>query len=99
MKKHKFDLFGEFNLSDFKKWINNQSESSEKPNLVGMNVEPKVSLKKLVDHIKAEDNHEEIAQDFKDNGGIISAVKGHKFLIEVESGNFLLHRMYVKKMD
>jgi len=99
MKQNRFNLFTEFNLSDFKKWMNNQKENSEKPNLVGTNVESKVSLKKLIDHMKTEHSHEEIAQDFIDNGGLISAVKGHKFLIEVEAGDFLLHRMYVKRMD
>lgn len=90
-----------FSLSDFKKWMENQQkDESPKKNLVGMQVEPKVGLRKLVSRMESDDGDiEEMAKDFKKDGGMISEMDGHKLMIEVDSGSFIIHRMYVKRCD
>ena len=96
----KGDPFGPFNLSDFKKWMEHQQDAKAKPNMVGLQVESKVTLKKLLSRIEVQDGEiEEIAKEFKKNGGTISEVDGHNVLIEVDSGTFIVHRMYVKRTD
>jgi len=100
-KRNYEDNFGQFNLADFKKWMEGQQEESPcRKNLIGMYVESKVSLKKLINRMEVEKNEEEIkdiAKDFQDNGGVIKEVDGHYFKIDVDSGEFLIHRMFVKK--
>lgn len=89
-----------FSLSDFKKWMESQQkEEAPKPNLVGATVESKVGVRKLVSRMDSDDDLEELAKDFKKNGGVISEVDGHKLMIEVDSGTFIIHRMYVKRCD
>lgn len=87
-----------FSLSDFKKWMENQQkEESPKKDLVGLEVESKVGVRKLVSRMETDDDVEELAEDFKKNGGVISEVDGNRLMVEVESGTFIIHRMYVKK--
>lgn len=91
------DPFDLFNFADFKKWIKNQDDSPNKI-IIGLTVESKISTKKLLSKIECQDGDiEEVTKDFKKNGGIINEVNGHIFLIEVASGTFLVHRMYVTK--
>ena len=48
--------------------------------------------------MKAEgSNLEEIAMDFRENGGQIIEVEGKEFTVEVTSGCFTINRAYVKK--
>lgn len=93
--------FRSFNLSDFKKWMDNQHDAKSKPDMIGLAVESKVNLKKLVSRIEVQDDEdiEEVAKEFKKNGGTIVDVDGHNVLVEVDSGSFTIHRMYVKKKD
>jgi translation initiation factor 1 (eIF-1/SUI1) len=99
-KQRSDDPFGPFNLSHFKKWMNNQHDAKSKPNMIGMQVESKIAFKKLISRIESEDdNIEEMAKDFKKNGGVITDVDGHTVMIEVDSGKFNIHRMYIKKED
>ena len=91
------DPFGSFNLSDFKKWIKNHSDNKEKESVIGTKVESKISLANLLQRIQTDEIEQEIAEDFKENGGTIMETHGHEFLIEVNSGSFIIHRMYVKK--
>lgn len=96
------DNFGQFNLADFKKWMESQQEESPyHKNFVGVYVESKVSIKKLINRMEAENEDElkEIARDFQENGGVIKEVDGHYFKIGVDSGEFIIHRMFVKKPD
>jgi len=89
-----------FSLSDFKKWMESQqNQEAPKPNLVGTTVESKVSVRKLVARMESEDDLEELARDFKKNGGIIAEVDGHRLMIECDSGTFTIHRTYVKRCD
>lgn len=90
----------QFNLSHFKKWVNNQNDHESKSNLIGVQVESKITLKKLVSRMETQEGEiEEVAKEFKDSGGTITEVNGHNLLIEVKSGNFLIHRMHVKKLN
>lgn len=94
------DLFGQFNLNDFKKWIGHQPDSKSRTNMLGLQVESKIPIKKLVDRMEAQEGEvEDIIKDFKKSGGLIKDVDGPNVLIEVSSGTFLVHRMYVKRID
>lgn len=96
----KGDPFGPFNFSDFKKWMGNQQDAKSKSNMIGLQVESKVTYKRLLSRIETEDGEiEEVAKDFKKNGGTITEVNGHNVLIEVDSGSFMIHRMYVKREE
>ena len=93
------DPFGPFNFSDFKKWMSEQSDS-KKSSMVGVQVESKIPLKKLVSRIETQDGDLlEVAKDFKKNGGKITEENGHFMYVEVESGTFMIHRMHIKKSD
>jgi translation initiation factor 1 (eIF-1/SUI1) len=94
----KSDPFGPFNLNDFKKWMGHQQDAKSKPNMIGLQVESKITFKRLLSRIETQDGEiEEVAKDFKKNGGTITEVNGQNILIEVDSGSFLIHRMYVKR--
>ena len=90
-----------FNLGDFRKWMQNQDlESVEmnKPSLNGLAVESKVSPKHLLTQIKPEEGDaKELVKNFIENGGTVRGIDGMKFLIEVESGSFYVNRRYVKR--
>ena len=85
------------NFSDFKKWMKNQKEtmSDEK---IGIKVESKVPFKKLMNKINPEEGElEELAKDFKKEGGTILEMDGQTLLVEVGSGSFYIPRSYVRK--
>jgi translation initiation factor 1 (eIF-1/SUI1) len=92
------DPFGPFDLNDFKKWMEHQHDAKAKPNMVGIQVEPKIPYKKLISRMDVQEGDlEEVAKEFKKNGGTITEVNGHHFLVENEKGNFFIHRMYVQR--
>lgn len=94
------DPFGPFNLSHFKKWMDHQQDAKSKSSLVGFQVESKIPYKKLVSRIETQlGDIEEVARDFKKNGGLVNEVDGPNILIEVTSGTFLIHKMYIKKHE
>ena len=98
----KNNYFGPFNFSEFKRWMEHQTDNDDKtkPNMIGLQVESKVTFKKLLSRIETQDGEiEEVARDFKKNGGTIKELDGPNFLIEVTSGSFIVHRMYVKRED
>jgi len=98
-KQRNDDMFNLFNLNDFKKWIHTQQdEGPSRPHMIGVKVESKVNLKKLISRMDAQDGiEEELAKDFKKNGGVVSEVDGSNILIEVDSGSFIIHKMYIKR--
>ena len=97
---NKGDPFGPFNFSDFKKWMGSQHDAKSKSNMIGLQVESKIAYKKLISRMETQEGEiEEVAKDFKKNGGIIAEVNGHNVLVEVESGSFIIHRMHVKEED
>lgn len=68
-----------------------------KPN-VGLQVESKISTKKLMAVMQPEEGDtEELAKDFIENGGVITDVDEKLFLIEVDSGTFYISRSYVSR--
>lgn len=91
------DPFGPFNMSDFRRWMSQQQDDSRKT-MVGLEVESKVPYKKLISRIETEDGDLiECARDFMKNGGIITEENGHYMFVKVDSGKFMIHRMYLKK--
>lgn len=95
-----------FNVDDFKRWMKGQQEEIEpirrKPsqNLVGMTVESKLKLHRLIANMEAEGgNIDELASEFLENGGSVNKVNGKTFLIEVDSGSFFIKRCFVRKKD
>lgn len=85
----------------FKKWLlENQTDmkkKSEEIEIVDSKVVSKVSRDKLESVIESDDGDvEELAKDFKKNGGIVSEADGNKYMVVVESGEFIIHKMYVK---
>lgn len=88
-----------FMFSNFKKWLNNQSQEKEnrKP-YVGLNVESKISESKLLSRIEPVVGElADLAEEFHNFGGTISEIDGHQFLIETDHGSFFINRIYVKK--
>jgi hypothetical protein len=93
--------FRQFSLSDFKKWMDKQSMDDYQvhEDITGEKVECRVSLKKLVSKMEADDDGvvKEMAKDFKSNGGTVSSIDGDIVLVEVESGSFYIPYKYVTK--
>lgn len=92
-------VFNLFNLNDFKKWIHTQKdEGSSKPHMIGLHVESKINVRKLLTRMDVQDGEEEdLAKEFKQHGGIVAEVNGSSILIEVDSGSFYIHKMYLKR--
>jgi len=92
-----------FSLDDFKKWMEDQDDEKlrmETEQEVGSEVQSKINLKKLMNRIEAEEgNEEELSKEFIDDGGTVLESIDNKFLIEVSSGSFYLHRKYVEAKD
>ena len=78
--------------------MKNHHEVKNEDSIVGTKVESKISFDKLLKRMQTDEDEEEVAHDFKENGGTIIESHGHEFLIEVESGSFIIHKMYVKKV-
>jgi hypothetical protein len=94
-----------FSLDGFKKFISEQDETlsnffdvkEEENSLVGKQVFSKVSSKKLLEKIDAEQGKPEtLVNDFIENGGTINDTKDKTLLIEVNSGVFYIPRFFVK---
>ena len=93
------DPFGPFNLSDFKKWMSNHHDAN-KSNMVGLKIESKIPLKKLISRIETQEGELlEVAKDFKKNGGTITEENGHYMYVSVDSGSFMIHRMHLKRSE
>ena len=95
-----------FSLDDFKRWMRtNDGDDDVQPevehqssNLIGVAVEPKIDEDRIQAKMEVEDGYpEDLALDFSENGGVIANVDGKYFLIEVDSGSFLIHRAYVRR--
>lgn len=87
-----------FSLSDFKKWMESQQkDNSCDQEVVGMKVEPKIGLRKLIEKIESEEDATDLAKDFRRHGGIITEEDGNNVMVEVESGSFIIAKNYIKK--
>ena len=89
------------NHNNFKNWMdNNYSDSKYKKESVGVEVESKIGLKKLLEKMSAEEGEAgDLANDFLEDGGIVEDTVDKHLLIEVTSGKFYLHRMFVKLLS
>lgn len=95
------DPFGpSFSLNDFKKWMDQQNDTPNRgSNIQGLAVESKIGVKKLITKMQIEEGDiEEIAREFRSEGGVIAEVDGTNLVIDVDSGRFCIHRMYVKRV-
>ena len=95
-----------FSLDNFKKWMKEHHEEqttmSQRPDengsIIGTLVESKIGVGRLITKMEADgSNLEELAIDFRENGGQVTDVEGKDFVIEVASGCFRLHRAFVKR--
>jgi hypothetical protein len=87
-----------YNLDDFQKWIeDHEQEAKAKIAFAeGDFVKPNVPFKKLVARISSgEDDHKEICKEFYNGGGRIVSIENKNLTIEVDSGQFYIHEMYV----
>ena len=88
-------------LDNFKKWMNTQNEFSskiEKKFPIGVQVESKISYKKLATAMILENGQEgRVIKDFMKNVGKIAEVNGKEFLIEVTMGSFYINKNYVRQ--
>lgn len=98
-----FLTMNNFSLDDFKKWMKEHSDEHalNRPHnsLIGTYVESKVSLKKLMSKIVAEQeiDKRKLAEDFINSGGTITEIEEKNFVIEVSCGSFSVHRYYVRR--
>jgi hypothetical protein len=66
--------------------------------LIGCEVQPKIPFKRLKSKIELENGEEDsVCQDFIENGGTIKEVNDKQLMIEVATGVFYIHRMYVER--
>jgi hypothetical protein len=87
-----------FSLDNFKKWMKNQEDFAHnlKNPLIGEQVMSKISCKKLESVITLEDGYlDKVIKDFYKNGGKIKDVINKEYLVEVDSGTFLVSKNYV----
>jgi hypothetical protein len=88
-----------FSLNDFKKWMENQNTEEKTNDIVGMSVESKISMKKLLEKIEPESGDlYEVAKDFRRQGGRVAEMDGSSLLIEVNSGSFIISRLFVRRV-
>lgn len=90
-----------FSLSDFKKWMHNQQQDQPlQEDLVGIEVEPKIGLKKLLAKMECdEDDPHSVAREFRKHGGTVVDMDGDNLMVEVDSGSFVIARQYIKRRD
>jgi hypothetical protein len=93
-----------FSIHDFKKWMmeNATNEFNLQPQKkgIGVEVEPRVSLKRLVARMQPEDGDAILmAHEFKDNGGKVVEIDGSLYMIEVANGSFIIPRACVRRRD
>ena len=93
----------DFCIDDFKNWMSSNSLSSRfdfnaKHLLkkgIGIEVESKVNLRKLVSKIDPEGGDALVlAKEFREYGGRVLDVDGSLYLVEVDSGSFTIPRAY-----
>ena len=90
-----------FSLDNFKKWMEQQEPQEElaeaTPDEIGCGVQAKIGLKKLLAKMTIEEGClEDVGQEFLENGGTIAKADEDQFVIEVDSGSFSIHKMYVE---
>lgn len=91
--------FNFFNLSDFKKWVENHNEKEkEDKTFVGTKVKQKGSIENFNEKIQVEYGDEtEIIGEFEKNGGVVIEQDGNKMLVDVSCGTFVCHKRFLRK--
>lgn len=95
-----------FRFDDFKKWMDTQEdnfESLSKPakstrlnEMVGKNVYPKLTGKRLAQRMMVEDGDlATLSKDFRRNGGTVIRVDEQYLIVEVNSGCFAIPKYFV----
>jgi hypothetical protein len=93
-----------FSIHDFKQWMSenatNQFNLHQHKKGVGVEVESRVSVKRLVTRMQPEEGDAlELAREFKENGGKITEVDGSLFMVEVANGSFIIPRGCCRRKD
>lgn len=93
-------------LQAFKSWLSDQKDLKEffditgeeetQSRYVGNVVRSKVCKQKLMERVEAEDNCEQMVDEFLAEGGTIAAVEGKRVKVEVASGSFYAPRFCIK---
>lgn len=85
-------------MSSFRNFFDSNNEIKPiKGTKIGLYVESKIGMKKLISKINLEEGSiENIAKEFIDDGGQIVETNDNYFLIKVNSGSFYINRTYVK---
>jgi hypothetical protein len=87
-----------FNIDNFKKWMNNHPASGddETKDMVGTEVQARFSARKTIKNITMENGKAgKVIREFMSGGGSVKAVDGNEYIIEVESGSFLINKKFV----
>lgn len=100
-KENQSDPFGPFDFGQFRKWINEQNDKKNSDIAAGLEVESKITYKKLLNKILEvnEGDKTEIAKTFRRFGGVILESNGPNLLIETTKGSFFIEKTFVKQKD
>jgi len=91
------DPFSLFNLNEFKKWMSESPDQNNHNDIIGKQIESKISFKKLLmttEVIEGEDK--KVLKEFHTNGGYVIEKNGNILTIETTKGKIETHKMYVR---
>lgn len=86
------------NPDDFRRWMKRQDDidAEEAVDIVGSTVEPRYCGKRTARNITLESGRAgRVVREFVQNGGVVKAVDGDEYLIEVKSGSFFINKRNV----
>jgi hypothetical protein len=92
------DEFGFLNPDDFRRWMKKQDdeEDNQQGNMIGAGVEARHRGKRTARSITLESGRAgKVVREFVRDGGIVRAVEGDEYLIEVPSGSFYINKKNV----
>lgn len=95
------DPFNSFNLSDFKKWINNHHDTKKSEDeFIGCHVKIRPSVENFDEKIQIEYGDEsEILKQFLESGGKVLERDGNRLMVDVDAGSFVCHKRFLKKTN
>lgn len=83
-------------LNNFKSWMEQDHQDAKSDSPIGKKVYPRINMD-ILEAIESDDDEQELYQDFKESGGVITDIEGKSFLVEVKSGTFYIHRRFCTK--
>lgn len=89
------DELGFLNPDDFRRWMKKQGDQEEgkQGSMIGVGVEAKHCGKRTARCITLESGRAgRVVREFVQEGGIVRAVDGDEYLVEVASGSFYIHK-------